>query len=431
MGNERSEWFTEARFGMYIHWGLYSLGARHEWMRSREFMDNEQYEKYFKHFDPDLYDPAVWARLAKAAGMKYMVITSKHHEGFCLWDSQLTDYKVTNTPHGKDLLEPMLEAFRAEGIRTGLYYSLLDWHHPDYIVDVKHPMRYNEEYVAQDKNRNWQTYVDYMHGQTEELLTNYGDIDVLFLDFSIPDEEGFKGKGKDEWQSERFVEMVRSHQPNILINDRLGIPGDITTPEQYQPREWIKLDGKPVVWEACHTFSGSWGYFRDEESWKSSEQVIRMLIDTVSKGGNFLLNVGPNGRGEIEERAVERLEEIGEWMRKHERSIHDCTAAPASLECPEDCRFTYNPKTNRLYLHIFAWPFKQLHLANFSGLIEYAQLLDDASEIKMVEGEKQLTMEAGAFDEGRPSNMLTLQLPVKKPKASIPVIELFLKDGAV
>ncbi|XID93129.1 alpha-L-fucosidase [Paenibacillaceae bacterium WGS1546] len=425
----RSEWFTEARFGLYIHWGLYALGARHEWMRSREFLSNEDYEKYFRRFDPDLYDPVRWAKLAADAGMKYMVVTTKHHEGFCLWDSKLTDYKATNTPCGKDLLRPMLEAFRSEGIRTGLYYSLLDWHHPDYTVDVKHPMRYDKEYVAMDAQRNWQSYVDYMHGQTRELLTEYGDIDVLFLDFSIPSEEGFPGKGKDEWQSERFVDMVRSLQPNILINDRLGVPGDITTPEQYQPREWIKIDGRPVLWEACHTFSGSWGYYRDEESWKSTEQILRMLIDTVSKGGNFLLNVGPNARGELDERAVERLEEIGVWMRKHARSIHGCTAAPAHLPaCPEDCRFTYNPKTNRLYLHLFAWPFKQLHLADFSGLVEYAQLLDDASEIRMVEGEKKLTMEAGAFDEGRPANMLTLQLPVKKPKAAIPVIELFLKS---
>ncbi len=425
----RSEWFTEARFGLYVHWGLYTLGARHEWMRSREFLSNEEYEKYFRRFDPDLYDPAKWAKLAADAGMKYMVVTTKHHEGFCLWDSKLTDYKATNTPYGKDLLRPMLEAFRSEGIRTGLYYSLLDWHHPDYTVDVKHPMRYNKDYVAMDAQRNWQSYLDYMHGQTRELLTEYGDIDVLFLDFSIPSEEGFPGKGKDEWQSERFVDMVHSLRPNILINDRLGVPGDITTPEQYQPREWIKIDGKPVLWEACHTFSGSWGYYRDEESWKSTEQILRMLIDTVSKGGNLLLNVGPNARGELDERAVERLEEIGVWMRKHARSIHGCTAAPVHLPpCPEDCRFTYNPKTNRLYLHLFAWPFKQIHLADFSGLVEYAQLLDDASEIRMVEGEKRLTMEAGAFDEGRPANMLTLQLPVKKPKAAIPVIELFLKS---
>jgi len=311
----RGEWFEEARFGLYIHWGLYSLGARHEWLQSREFMSREQYRQYFDRFDPDLYDPRAWAKIAAEAGMRYMVVTTKHHEGFCLWDSELTDYKAPNTPAGRDLLAPLLEAFREEGLRTGLYYSLLDWHHPDYTVDVKHPRRYDPEYAAKDKVRNWQRYVDYMHGQIRELLTNYGDIDVMFLDFSIPPEEGFPGKGRNEWQSERLVNMIRELRPNMLINDRLDVPGDITTPEQYQPRGAIRIGGRPVRWEACHTFSGSWGYYRDEESWKSTDQILRMLIDTVSKGGNFLLNVGPNGRGELDERALVRLREIGRWMR--------------------------------------------------------------------------------------------------------------------
>jgi alpha-L-fucosidase len=422
-----SKWFTEARFGMYIHWGLYSLGARHEWMRGREFMSNEQYEKYFKRFDPDLYDPELWAQLAADAGMKYMVVTTKHHEGFCLWDSKLTDYKVTNTPYGKDLLRPMLDAFRGKGIRAGLYYSLLDWHHSQYTVDVKHPQRYDAAFVEQSKKRDFSKYVEYLFGQTRELLSEFGDIDVLFYDFSIAAAEGFAGKGKEAWQSEKLVKLIRELQPQIMLNDRLQVPGDITTPEQYQPREWIKVNGERVVWEACHTFSGSWGYYRDEESWKSVDMLLQMLIDTVAKGGNLLLNVGPTGRGEIDERAVDRLKGMGEWMRRHSRSIYGCTAAPEEFECPPDCRYTYNPETKRLYLHLFAWPFKQVHLPNFSGRVEYAQLLHDASEIRMVEGEKKLTMEAGAFDEGRPANTLTLQLPVKKPNVTVPVIELFLK----
>lgn len=422
-----SKWFTEARFGMYIHWGLYSLGARHEWMRGREFMSNEQYEKYFKRFDPDLYDPELWAQLASDAGMKYMVVTTKHHEGFCLWDSKLTDYKSTNTPYGKDLLRPMLDAFRGKGIRAGLYYSLLDWHHSQYTVDVKHPQRNDAAFVEQSKSRDFSKYVDYLFGQTRELLSEYGDIDVLFYDFSIAAEQGFAGKGKEAWQSEKLVKLIRELQPQIMLNDRLEIPGDITTPEQYQPREWIKVNGKRVVWEACHTFSGSWGYYRDEESWKSVDMLLQMLIDTVAKGGNLLLNVGPTGRGEIDERAIDRLKGMGEWMRRHSRSIYGCTAAPEEFECPPDCRYTYNPETKRLYLHLFAWPFKQVHLLQFSGRVEYAQLLHDASEIRMVEGEKKMSMEAGAFDEGRPANTLTLQLPVKKPNVAVPVIELFLK----
>ncbi|MBB6733262.1 alpha-L-fucosidase [Cohnella zeiphila] len=427
MTEDRTRWYTQARFGLFIHWGLYSLGARHEWMRSREFLSNGQYEKYFRRFDPDLYDPKLWAQLADEAGMKYMVVTAKHHEGFCLWDSQLTGYKAPNSPAGRDVLRPMLEAFRERDIRTGLYYSLLDWHHPHYTADVKHPQRYDPAFVESSKQRDFQRYVDYMFGQTRELLTGYGPIDLLFYDFSIAAEEGFAGKGKNEWQSERLAKLIRELQPGVLMNDRMGIPGDITTPEQYQPREWIQVDGRRVVWEACHTFSGSWGYYRDEESWKSVDMLVRMLIDTVAKGGNLLLNVGPTGRGEFDERAVERLKGIGEWMRRHNRAIYGCTAAPDSFECPPDCRFTFNPEMNRLYLHLFAWPFKQLHLSGFAGRIEYAQLLNDASEIRFVDGEQTMTMEAGAFDEGRPSGTLTLQLPVKKPNAAVPVIELFLK----
>lgn len=427
MAQARTDWFTGDRFGMFIHWGLYALGARHEWMRSREFMSNEQYSKYFKRFDPDLYDPDLWASLAAEAGMKYMVVTAKHHEGFCLWDSALTDYKATRTPAGRDLLRPMLDAFRGRGLRTGLYYSLLDWHHPHYTVDVKHPQRLDPAFVEASKQRDWQQYVDYLFGQTRELLTDYGAIDVMFFDFSVAAEAGFAGKGKAEWQSERLVELIRKLQPDILLNDRLGMPGDITTPEQYQPQAWIQRDGQRVVWEACHTFSGSWGYYRDEASWKDVGQLVRMLADTVSKGGNLLLNVGPTGRGEIDERAVDRLKGMGAWMRRHSRSIYGCTAAPDGFTPPPDCRLTYNPDTNRMYVHLFAWPFKHLHLHGFAGRVEYAQLLNDASELKMTEGGRQMTMEAGAFDEGRAADTLTLELPVKQPDAVLPVIELFLK----
>ena len=427
----RTDWFTHDRFGLFIHWGLYALGARHEWMRSREFLSNEQYDKYFRRFDPDLYDPEAWAQAAADAGMKYFVVTTKHHEGFCLWDSQLTEYKAPNTPAGRDLLRPMVEAFRARGLRTGLYYSLLDWHHPHYTVDVKHPMRYDKNYVARDRERDFQQYVDYLFGQTRELLTGYGDIDVMFFDFSIPPEEGFAGKGKDDWQSEKLVKLIRELQPNILLNDRLGIPGDITTPEQYVPKEWVRVGGRPVVWEACHTFSGSWGYYRDEESWKSVDQLVKLLIESVSKGGNLLLNVGPTGRGEFDERALERLRGIGEWMKRHSRSIYGCTAAPEGVKVPADCRYTYNPAANRLYLHLFSWPFKQVHLPGLAGKLEYAQLLNDASEIRWKEGARASSMAEGAFSEGRDGETATLELPVKKPNAVVPVVELFLKPGAV
>lgn len=420
-----SQWFVQDRFGLFIHWGLYALGARHEWLKNQERMTTEQYEKYFRHFDPDLYDPNLWAKAASGAGMKYFVVTTKHHEGFCLWDTKLTDYKAPNTPFGRDALRPMVEAFRAQNMRVGFYHSLLDWHHEDYTTDVVHPQRDDEARRAADKDRNLSRYVDYLHGQTRELLTQFGKIDILWYDFSMGPGNGMPGKGKNEWRGEELIKLVRELQPNILINDRLEIDQDIKTPEQFQPREWVRIDGKPVVWEACQTFSGSWGYHRDEESWKTVDQLVRMLIDTVSKGGNLLLNVGPTGRGEFDERALDRLSGMGEWMKRHGRAIYGCTQAPAEFKLPEDCRYTYNPATNRLYVHIFAWPFRHLHMDGMADKVEYAQLLNDASEVKLLRHVPEA--EYGSMKEEREASLLTLELPVKKPNVSVPVVELFLK----
>lgn len=410
-----TKWFQHDRFGMFIHWGLYALPARHEWVKNQEHIPTEVYEKYFRHFNPDLYDPKIWAKAASGAGMKYFVITTKHHEGFCLWDSALTDYKATNTPYGKDVLHPMVDAFRNEGLKTGFYHSLLDWHHPEYPLDECHPMKDNAGYAAGDKNRDVNKYVDYLYGQTDELLTQFGKVDILWYDFSIGPSERYPGKGKDIWRSEELIARIRSHQPGIIIDDRLQIDQDVKTPEQYMPREWVRVGGQPVVWEGCHTFSGSWGYYRDEESWKSSEQLIIMLIDSVSKGGNLLLNVGPTGRGEFDERALERLSAIGKWMKRHSRSIYGCTQAPLEFECPRECMYTYNPDNHCLYLHILTWRFDNILLqGEVAKHVDYAQLLSDASEIR--------------FDRNEDSSEIRLKLPLKKPiGAEIPVIEIFLK----
>ncbi len=419
-------WFTHDRFGLFIHWGLYAMAARHEWVRSVERISNEDYEKYFKLFDPDLYDPKAWAKAASGAGMKYFVVTTKHHEGFCLWDSKLTDYKATNTPARRDLLAPMVEAFREAGLKVGFYHSLLDWHHPDYTADAHHPMRDNPEYIKGDRKRKLKRYVEYLHGQTRELLTGFGKVDIMWFDFSVGPSARFAGKGKEVWQSEKLIKLVRGLQPGILLNDRLQIDQDIKTPEQFVPRAWVRINGKPVIWEACHTFSGSWGYHRDEESWKSVEQLVKMLIDCVSRGGNLLLNVGPTGRGEFDRRALDRLAGIGEWMRRHGRSIYGCTQAPAEFACPDGCRLTFNPLKKRLYLHIYSWPFRHLHLDGMAPKVEYAQLLNDGSEVKMA---KRIPEEEyGAMKRKRRNpSLLILDLPVKKPPVTVPVIEMFLK----
>jgi len=421
-----SSWFVNDRFGLFIHWGLYALPARHEWVRHNEQISDEKYELYFRHFDPDLYDPKLWADAAAGAGMKYFVITTKHHEGFCLWDSKLTDYKAPNTPAGRDLLRPMVDAFRARGMRTGFYHSLIDWHHPQYVIDPHiGPYRARPDRAKLNEGRNQAEYAQYLHGQVHELLTEFGGVDVLWFDFSYPDKPG--GKGRDDWHSEKLHAMIRRLQPHILLNDRMDLPDtwDFKTPEQSQPRQWVRVNGQRVVWEACQTFSGSWGYHRDEASWRSVEELLGTLIDCVSKGGNLLLNVGPTGRGEFDERALSRLGGIGAWMRRHGRSIYGCTAAPDDLATPQDCRLTWNPITRRLYVHLLAWPYKHLHLPGLAGRVEYAQLLNDASELCLCQPDPLPVMHAGDIPAGPPA--LTVKLPIQKPNVAVPVIELFMK----
>ncbi len=407
-------WFQHDRFGLFIHFGLYSLPARHEWVMSKERIPKEVYRKYFEHFNPDLLEPEKWARAAKRAGMKYFVVTTKHHEGFCLWDSAYTDYKATNTPYGKDVLDPIIAAFRKEGLRVGLYHSLMDWHHDDYTLDKHHPMRDDADYAAGDADRDLSRYTDYLHAQTEELLRRYPDTDILWFDFSPKPTDRFPGKSEPEWRGRELVRKVRALRPGIIINDRLGFDCDVKTPEQESVDTWPTVNGEPIVWEACHTFSGSWGYYRDEETWKSPEQLVKLLIDTVSCGGNLIMNVGPTGRGELDARAFAALEAIGNWMDRHSASIYGCTQAPEAFRCPRDCRLTYNPDTQRLYLHVYSWPCFGIRLeGELAAHVSYAQILSDASEVQ--------TYRSG-------DGSLLLDLPVKKPLgAEVPVIELFLE----
>jgi alpha-L-fucosidase len=422
-----TSWFTHDRFGMFIHWGLYSLAARHEWVKSRERLDDDAYGRYFDHFNPDLYDPTGWAAIAQAAGMKYVVLTTKHHEGFCLWDTEQTDYKVTNTPYGKDVLRPFVDACRAAGLRVGFYYSLLDWHHPDFPIDIFHPLRDRDDVAALNAGRDVRRYAAYMRAQVRELLTSYGPIDIMWYDFSYPnrDYRGLPGKGRDEWESAQLLRLTRELQPRIIVNNRLDLPPgeiDFHTPEQFQPREWLKVNGWPVVWETCQTFSGSWGYHRDEATWKSPEQLIQMLVSSVACGGNLIMNVGPTGRGTFDGRAATALSVYEDWMRLHSRAIYGCSQS--EFTAPADCRFTQSESEHAVYLHVFNWPYRHLHLEHMAGRVAYAQLLNDASEVKL--------LEPGRHDEWSiaqvANDTLTLELPVVKPNVVVPVIELFLKE---
>ncbi|GAA3633711.1 alpha-L-fucosidase [Microlunatus ginsengisoli] len=420
--------FTHDRLGMFIHFGLYALAGRHEWVQNFERIAPEDYLRYFEHFDPDLFDAADWARRCKRAGMRYAVLTTKHHEGFCLWDTEFTDYKITNTPFGRDLVAEFVAAFRAEGIKIGFYHSLLDWHHPDFTIDGHHPLRDRPDVAELNAGRDMARYREYLHRQVRELLTGYGEICYLFYDFSYPahlQPAIWGNKTTADWAGEELLAMTRELQPGIVVNDRLGIPGDLVTPEQYQPAEPMRQAGRPdgelVAWEACQTINGSWGYFRDNTLFKTPEMLVRMLVDGVSKGGNLLFNIGPTGRGNFDPVSAQILAELGEWMDLHARSV--IGAGPSDFVAPVDARYTQ--RGNRLYLHLFAWPFEYVHLPGLAGRVAYAQLLNDASEIAM----STIDPDAPAHNVsmgGLPAGTLTLKLPIRQPAVAVPVVELFL-----
>ena len=356
----RMAWFTQARFGMFIHFGLYALPGRGEWVRSDERMPEEEYMPFFRRFDPRRLDMGAWARAAREAGMGYAVLTAKHHDGFCLFDSALTDFKSVNTPCGRDIVREFLEAFRAEGLKVGLYYSLLDWHHPDYphFGDRYHPLR--DDPAADNTGRDWERYLDYMHGQVRELCTRYGKLDLMWFDFSYGDMTGPK------WRAAELADTVRTLQPGIVLNNRLeasgegfgslytGRPtpwhGDFVTPEKMIPPAPLRDEqGMPLVWESCVTMNNSWGYTREDRYYKPAGLLVKKLVECVSRGGNMILNVGPDETGRFPAQAEQILGQMGRWMARCGESIRGC--GPAELPKPDCGRFTRRGDT--LYLHVF------------------------------------------------------------------------------
>lgn len=420
------DWVTANRFGLFVHWGPYAIPARHEWMMMREEVDPADYEKYARYFDPDRYDPADWVRRAKAAGMRYAVITTKHHDGFCMWDTATTDYKITNAPYGRDALREFVDACRDGGLGVGLYYSLLDWHHPQFPVDALHPLRNRPDVEELNTTRDIAAYRAYMHAQVEELVTQFGDVEILFFDYSYSGREAegiWGGKGPVDWGSEELVAMVRKHQPGIVLNDRAGVGGDFVTPEEYQPSAPMQKDGQDFPWIGCQTLDGSWGYYRDHLRPKDAETVIKLLIDGVSKNGSLLLNIGPNARGALGGHADQVLAEVGDWFTEFGVSIDG--AGATSLPAPQDTRYTL--RGNRLFLHLFSWPYNNIHLAGLAGHVELVRLVSDGSEIGTVvlkEGLAAVHTKQG----GQPEGTLTLKLPIEHPEGIVPVIELILDE---
>lgn len=358
--NKRMEWYKDARFGMFIHWGLYAIPARGEWIRSIERIPKEDYMQYFEEFDPRDYDPKKWAAAAKRAGMKYVVLTAKHHDGFCLFDSKYTDFKATNTKCKRDLVAEYVEAVRAEGLKVGLYFTLIDWYHEDYphYADRNHPMRGKEG--CTDENRNFDRYLTYMHNQVREICTNYGKLDLLWFDFSYDDMRG------EKWRATELINMVRELQPDVIIDNRLEVSGeglgslaecnptpyhgDFVSPEQMIPPEGIKdKEGNPLVWEACVTMNNNWGYHGTDKFFKPASMLIKKLVECVSKDGNMLLNVGPDAYGNIPEESMDILQSIGKWMDRNAYSIYGCGSS--GLDKPDFGRVTR--RGNTYYFHMY------------------------------------------------------------------------------
>lgn len=373
---KRTKWWKEAKFGMFIHWGIYAVPADStdlegrkvagEWFMHNKKMQVSEYEKFASQFNPVNFNAHEWVRMAKEAGMKYIVITSKHHDGFCMFDTKLTDYNIVKaTPFGRDPLKELAKECKRQGLKLGFYYSIMDWHHPDYL-----PRRLWEKGVRSEEGADLNRYIEYMKGQLKELLTNYGPIAILWFD-------GGWEHNAEELRSSEVNSFVRSLQPDILINDRNHLPEDFSTPEQTIPAGAMP-GGR--LWETCMTINDTWGYAKNDENWKPAEDLIRKLCDIAHKGGNFLLNVGPTAEGTFPEPIVERLKKIGEWMKVNGESIYRTTQCPFR-KLSFDGRCTV--KGNVLYLHVFNWPEGDLMLEGLDTEVLNACALSDKKKLKV------------------------------------------------
>ncbi|MGN0308843.1 MAG: alpha-L-fucosidase [Lachnospiraceae bacterium] len=419
---ERTRWFMNDRFGMFIHWGIYSIPACGEWVMSEKEMTVEEYERYFELFDPVDYDPRKWVKLAKEAGMKYAVLTAKHHDGFCLFDTALTDYKATNTKAGRDLVREFVDACREEGLKVGLYFSLIDWHHPDFpkYGDRHHPMRNREEY--RDEAIAFDRYLEYMHGQVKELVTNYGKLDILWFDFSYDD------MCKEKWKAEELVRMVRKYQPDVIIDNRLEgagdnhgsiatanpliTSGDFASPEQIIPPSGVQDErGESIPWELCATMNNHWCYCNFDHEFKPADMLIRKLVECVSKGGNMILNVGPDAKGNIPEESVRILQEIGAWMKKNSDSIYG--AGICELPKPEWGRYTQ--KEDVIYAHVYEAPLGALPLYGIApDKLEEVYYLADGTRMNRGEAWNTTLYKDVAFVSFGENPVFTYPLPDKK-----------------
>jgi len=380
-------WWDDARYGLFVHWGVMSLPARGDWIMQREHIPVAEYERLGERLTAEAWDPAAQAELARRAGMRYGVLVTRHHDGFCLWDTETDHFKATNTPAGRDLVAEWVDAFRAAGLRTGLYYSLLDWRAEAY---------WRGPYGDPE---GWAAFREHVHAQLSELLTGYGEIATLWYD-------GFWPHSGEAWGSLELEAMARELQPGILVNDRSGIPGDFSTPEQS-----ISVLPPFGRWEACMTTNDTWGWHATDHHWKSPQHIVRALAVCASGAGNLLLNVGPKGNGSLPAPAVDLLETVGGWLRVNAASIYGTTRAPwlAHAHGVVTC------KPSHLYLHCFSWPADaEIRLGFLDSRATGARLLADGEQLDVDQRDDVLTVRG---------------LPTSPPDALDTVIEVDLDGG--
>lgn len=355
----RIRWWREAKFGMFVHWGLYSVLGREAWVMGDEDIPLAEYEKLSQQFQPPKNVARMWARLAREAGMRYMVMTTKHHEGFCLFNSKLTDYCAPRTGAGRDLVQEYVDAARAENLHVGFYYSLMDWHHPDWRLAKSDPSAR-------------QRFVDYTQGQIRELMSNYGKIDILWYDMPVPlDAEG--------WRSAQMNDLVFGLQPDILLNNRNLLSGDFSTPEQ--STQAAKTD-----WESCMTMNDSWAYLAADNNWKSTQQLVQNLVECARDGGNYLLDIGPRADGSVPEPAVTRLQAIGGWLSRNGEAVYGT----------QRCRFphgnigVYTRSGNTLYTIIYFWPGNTMTVGGVRCKVKSARFLATGHMVRYEQQGSQL-----------------------------------------
>jgi len=390
----RMQWWRDARFGMFIHWGLYAVPAGEwngntnygEWIRTSAKIPLETYNQFIPRFNPVDFNAEEWVKLAKQAGMKYIVITSKHHDGFCMFDTRQTDFNIMATPFHRDPMKELAAACKKYGLKFCFYYSIMDWHHPDYLP------RREWESDREAGNADYEKYVAYMKAELKELLARYGEIGVLWFD----------GEWEKNWNQTRGFDLykyVRSLQPSIIVNNRVGagrqdmegmtkngmFGGDFGTPEQEIPATGIP----GADWETCMTMNDHWGYNSHDKNFKSSKELLQMLADIASKGGNYLLNVGPTAGGTFPEQSIKRLQDIGKWMDLNSESIYGTSASPVSATPWGKCTMKSTGNGVRLYLHVFNWPVNgQLIFPGCLNKVSRAFILSDKTHPKLQTGRK-------------------------------------------